>query len=88
MTSNCNPHIHPMSNHVIDEMLYYIILNFRKTAMWKKGWMSERFCHSEGLLLEKYPDGSPSSTWFALLPWGASNIIEGIVGGYWEQNEK
>ena len=56
--------------------------------MWKKGWMSERFCHSEGLLPEKYPDGSPSSTWFALLPWGASNIIEGIVGEYWEQNEK
>ena len=25
----------------------------------------ERFCHREGLLVEKYPDGSPASTWFA-----------------------
>lgn len=107
VTSTCNPHIHPMSNHVVDEMLYY--LRFRKdvyvesrlkdTISWgcqtyntfageydfgKKGWMSERFCHSEGLLIEKYEDGSPSSTWFALLPWGASNIIEGITGDYWE----
>lgn len=107
VTSTCNPHIHPMSNNVVDEMLYY--LKFRRdsyvqqrledTVVWgcqtyntydkeydfgRKGWMSERFCHSEGLLIEKYPDGSPSSTWFALLPWGASNIIEGLVGDYWE----
>lgn len=107
VTSTCNPHIHPMSNNVIDEMLYY--LKFREdvyvksrmedTIGWgcqtyntfdgeydygRKGWMSERFCHSEALLVEKYPDGSPASTWFALLPWGAANIIEGMVGDYWK----
>jgi len=32
----------------------------------KKGWMSERYCYSQGLLTEKYEDGSPASTWFAL----------------------
>lgn len=24
VTSTCNPHIHPMSNNVVDEMLYYL----------------------------------------------------------------
>lgn len=49
-----------------------------------KGWMTERFCHSEGLLIEKYPDGSKSSAWFAFLPWGASNVLEGMCGELWE----
>ena len=111
VTSTCNPHIHPMSNNVADEMFYY--LNHREdpyvrqrlsdTIAWgcqtyntrdgeydfgKKGWMSERFCHSQGLLVEHYSDGSPASTWFALLPWGASNIIEGLTGDLWERLEE
>lgn len=85
ITSVANPHIHPMSSTVMDEMLYY--LRFRTdsyirsrledTMLWslqtfnthdgeygygRTGWMSERFCHCEGLLVEKYPDGSPAST--------------------------
>lgn len=44
----------------------------------KKGWMSERFCYSEGLLTERYPDGSPASTWFALMPWACGCILEGF----------
>ena len=43
------------------------------------GWMSERFCFCRGLLVEKYPDGSPASTWFALMPWASSSIIEGLT---------
>ena len=43
------------------------------------GWMSERFCYSQGLLTEKYPDGSPSSTWFALMPWASSSVLEGLL---------
>ena len=45
----------------------------------KTGWMSERFCHSEGLLTETYPDGSPASTWFALMPWACGSILEGLA---------
>ena len=45
----------------------------------KKGWMSERFCYSQGLVVEKYPDGSPSSTWFALMPWASSSVLEGLL---------
>ena len=43
------------------------------------GWMSERFCFCRGLLTEKYPDGSPASTWFALMPWASGSIIEGLA---------
>lgn len=110
ITSVANPHIHPMSSTVIDEMLYY--LQFREdsyirsrlsdTVLWSlqtfntfdgeygyghRGWMSERFCHCEGLLVEKYPDGSPASTWFALMPWACGSILEGICGELWENIE-
>ena len=103
ITSVTNPHIHPMSSSVMDEMHYY--LRFRNdgyiqsrlqdTKLWscqchntfdgeygygKIGWMSERFCHSEGLLTEKWPDGSPASTWFALMPWACGSILEGLCG--------
>ena len=108
ITSVTNPHIHPMSSSVMDEMLYY--LRFRDdsyirsrledTKLWscqchntfdgeygygKTGWMSERFCHSEGLLTEKWPDGSPASTWFALMPWACGSILEGLNGEVWEK---
>lgn len=107
VTSTSNPHIHPMSSGIMDEMLYYSRLTgdhictqrLLDVVSWnvqtysrfdgeydfgKKGWMSERFCYSEGLLMEKYPDGSPASTWFFFLPWGAANILEGMCGDTYE----
>jgi hypothetical protein len=51
----------------------------------KKGWMSERFCHSEGLVKERYPDGTLASTWFALMPWAAGCILEGLAGKAWPE---
>ena len=50
----------------------------------RKGWMSERFCHCEGLLVQEYPDGSVASTWFALMPWACGSILEGLSGEWWE----
>ncbi len=50
----------------------------------KKGWMSERFCHSEGLLTQTYEDGAIASTWFCLMPWASSCIIEGLAGDLWD----
>ena len=110
VTSTCNPHIHPMSNNVCDDLAYcyaqtgdrYFLQRLRDTVAWglqtystrdgeydygKKGWMSERFCYSEGLLLERYDNGDPCSTWKCFLPWGASNILEGFCGTVWEQPE-
>ena len=78
----------------------YFALRFRDTLAWglqtynrfdgeydfgKKGWMSERFCYSEGLLLDRYPDGSRASTWFLFLPWGAANLLEGMCGTVWDE---
>lgn len=111
VTSVSNPHIHPMSNIVIDEMLYfikqcnddYIHDRMMDTIGWgcqtyntydneydfgKKGWMSERFCYSEGLVKERYSDGSYASTWFCLMPWAAGSIIDGLTGDLWEMEEK
>ncbi len=51
----------------------------------KKGWMSERFCYSEGLLYETYPDGSIASTWFCLMPWAVASILDGLAGDYWDR---
>lgn len=108
ITSVTNPHVHPMSSSVCDEMYYYldrreddyIRSRLRDTILWScqchntrdreldyglTGWMSERYCHSEGLLTEHYPDGSPASTWFALMPWGCGSILEGIAGAAWER---
>ncbi|MDD7739175.1 MAG: hypothetical protein PUJ62_03770 [Lachnospiraceae bacterium] len=107
VTSTCNPHIHPMSNNVCDEIAYcadqtgdeYYRQRLSDTVGWAlqtysrydgeydyglKGWMSERFCYSEGLLTELYEDGSVCSTWKCFLPWGASNIVEGLCGKIWK----
>lgn len=110
ITSVANPHIHPMSSTVADEMLYcaektgdpYIRSRLQDTLGWglqtfntedgeygygKTGWMSERFCFCEGLVTEKYPDGSPASTWFALMPWAACSVTEGFLGDCWHLQE-
>ena len=107
ITSVANPHIHPMSCTVTDELLYYaeqtgdayVRSRARDTVLWgcqtyntrageydygRRGWMSERFCYSPGLLVERYPDGSPASTWFALMSWAAASVLEGLTGAAWE----
>ena len=107
ITSTCNPHIHPMSSTVLDEIAYlqahapdaYVAARLADTLAWsrqchntfdreydygRKGWMSERFCYSEGLQSQKYPDGSPASTWFALMPWAGASLLEGLTGDLWD----
>ena len=107
ITSVSNPHVHPMSSSIMDEMAYYLahaedayIRNrLEDTLHWscqchatfdkeygygKKGWMSERFCHCEGLVKERFPDGTPASTWFALMPWAAGSLLEGLTGEMWQ----
>ena len=31
------------------------------------------------LVVEKYLDGKPASTWFALMPWASCSITTGLV---------
>ncbi len=107
ITSTANPHIHPMSSTIVDELWYYVKQTgdeyvkerMKDTVLWgcqsyntvdkeydygKIGWMSERFCYSEGLVTQTYPDGSFASTWFALMPWASASVLEGMTGDYWE----
>lgn len=106
VTSVVNPHIHPMSSTIVDEIMYlvkqtndtYFESRLNDVLRWgcqtynsydgefdygKKGWMSERFCYSESLLKETYPDGRTASTWFAMMPWAGASIIEGMTGDAW-----
>lgn len=106
VTSIANPHIHPMSCNLIDEMIYYVKVTkdsyiksrLMDCILWacqtfntfdkefdygKKGWMSERFCHCEGLLVQKYKDDSIASTWFCLMPWASAAILDGLAGEGW-----
>ncbi|MDP4090401.1 MAG: hypothetical protein Q8930_14190 [Bacillota bacterium] len=111
VTSIANPHIHPMSSNLVDELLYftencedkYVHDRMMDTVRWgcqsyntydnefdygKKGWMSERFCHSEGLVTEKYSDGTLASTWFCLMPWAGGSVLDGLAGDYWDSYQR
>lgn len=44
-----------------------------------EGILTERFCPSDGLLIEEYPDGRPASVWFSYHVWGAANVLEGLL---------
>lgn len=43
------------------------------------GVITERFCPSDGLTVETFPDGSPSSLWFSYNGWAAAAVLEGLV---------
>lgn len=45
----------------------------------KKGMVNERFCYTDSLLLERFPDGSPASTWFCGHSWASGSVLEGLV---------
>lgn len=43
------------------------------------GVLTERFCPSDGLTVEEYPDGSPASLWFSYNGWAAANVLEALL---------
>ena len=47
------------------------------------GVLTERFCPSDGLLIESFPDGSPSSIWFSYNGWAATAVLEGLIEWTW-----
>jgi hypothetical protein len=49
------------------------------TGYGARGVMTERYCPSDGALLESYPDGSPSSIWFSYNGWAAAASLEGLI---------
>jgi len=45
----------------------------------KYGVLSERTCPSDGLVTERYSDGTLCSTWFSYNGWAAANALEALV---------
>ena len=44
-----------------------------------QGVLTERFCPSDGLTIETYPDGTPASIWFSYNGWAAAAVLEGLA---------
>ncbi len=42
------------------------------------GVLSERTCPSDGLVVERYSDGTPASTWWSYNAWAAASAMEAI----------
>lgn len=55
--------------------LYPVVMGYGRL-----GVISERFCPSDGLIEERYPDGTFASTWFSYNGWGAAAALEGLLG--------
>lgn len=49
-----------------------------KTGYGRYGVLSERWCPSDGLTVERYSDGSPYSSWFSYNLWAAANAFEAV----------
>lgn len=50
-----------------------------KSGYGRKGWTGERYCPSDGLLIQKFEDGSPSSIEHSFNLWAASAFLEGML---------
>ncbi len=54
----------------------------------RRGMINERYCYTDSLLLERYPDGSPCSTWFCGHSWASGAVLEGLVGRMLDESRK
>lgn len=49
-----------------------------KTGYGQYGVLSERWCPSDGLLMERYADGRRYSSWFSYNLWAAANALQAV----------
>jgi len=49
-----------------------------KTGYGRYGVLSERWCPSDGLTVERYSGGTPCSSWFSYNLWAAANALEAV----------
>lgn len=43
------------------------------------GVLTERYCPSDGLVIETFQNGEPSSMWFTYNGWAAANVLEAML---------
>ncbi len=53
-----------------------------KNGYGRYGVLSERWCPSDGLTVERYSDGRPYSSWFSYNLWAAADALEGVCERY------
>ncbi len=53
-----------------------------KTGYGAYGVLSERWCPSDGLTIERYSDGKPYSSWFSYNLWAAADALEDVCERY------
>lgn len=58
-----------------------------KTGYGRYGILSERWCPSDGLLVERYSDNRPCSTWLTYNLWAAACALEAVEERYLESAE-
>lgn len=58
-----------------------------KTGYGRYGVLSERWCPSDGLTIERYSDGTPCSSWFSYNLWAAANALEAVCECILETDE-
>lgn len=51
----------------------------RETGYGVPGVLTERYCPSDGLTIETFSDGTPSSMWFSYNGWAAASALEGLA---------
>lgn len=59
-----------------------------QTGYGQYGVLSERWCPSDGLTIERYSDGRPYSSWFSSNLWAVANALELVCEEYLKAEEK
>ena len=59
-----------------------------KTGYGQYGILSERWCPSDGLTIERYSNGRPYSSWFSSNLWAVANALEQVCEEYFKTEEK
>ena len=59
-----------------------------KTGYGQYGILSERWCPSDGLTIERYSNGRPYSSWFSSNLWAVANALEQVCEEYLKTEEK
>ena len=57
-----------------------------KTGYGRYGVLSERWCPSDGLTVERYSDGRPYSSWFSYNLWAAADALENVCESFLREN--
>ncbi len=68
-------------------MMQTLELYPEKTGYGRYGVLSERWCPSDGLLIERDSDGNGYSSWFSYNLWAAANVMEAVAERYMENEQ-